>query len=355
MTVGSIDLKKQKRDGELAVTLYAPQSVDLRRVSQDRGNVTCLFAVVLSAPFDSLRAVLQFDSSTLDPRSFDLEPCTPSTMLRPHLLVIITGANRGFGKAIAHAFANSSAGSASSRLSFVFVGRNTEALERVRSEFASETIQVEIVGDVQFDEIEKADEWLRRIQEAIETIRKTSPPITKAILINNAGSLGDLSQTVARYDWRDVKRFTDINIVSFSALCSSFLSHFRQRATSPDDVRPFPPSLVVVNISSLLALQPSPYWGLYSTAKVARDQLLKVIALEEANNDVKTLSYAPGPMDNDMQRDVRHTLGDAEQKELYSKMHAESKLVRMEDSAAKLVEILAADEFTSGVHIDYYD
>lgn len=89
-------------------------------------------------------------------------------MLRPHLLVIITGANRGFGKAIAHAFTNASAGSTSSRLSFVFVGRNTEALESVRTEFVSETVQVAIVGDVQFDEIEKADEWLGKIREAIE-------------------------------------------------------------------------------------------------------------------------------------------------------------------------------------------
>ncbi|RUP47947.1 hypothetical protein BC936DRAFT_145147 [Jimgerdemannia flammicorona] len=244
-------------------------------------------------------------------------------MLHPHILVTITGANRGFGRAVAHAFTTSSAVSPPSRLTLILIGRDTTALERVQAELKSETTKVVVVGDVQFDEIERTDEWLGKIQTAIEDVRETGPPITKAILINNAASLGNLSQTVARYNWRDIKHYTDINIVSFSALCSSFLSYFRPRTRSADDVHPFSPSLVIVNISSLLAIQAFPYWGLYSTAKAARDQLLKVIALEEASNDVKTLSYAPGPLDNEMQRDVRNTLGDMEQKELYTKMHTE--------------------------------
>ena len=40
---------------------------------------------------------------------------------------------------------------------------------------------------------------------------------------------------------------------------------------------------VVVSISSLLAVQAFPNWGLYAAGKAARDRLLGVIALEEVS------------------------------------------------------------------------
>lgn len=38
--------------------------------------------------------------------------------------------------------------------------------------------------------------------------------------------------------------------------------------------------MTIVNISSLLAVQAFPNWGLYATGKSARDMLLKVVAKE---------------------------------------------------------------------------
>ena len=55
------------------------------------------------------------------------------------------------------------------------------------------------------------------------------------------------------------------------------------------------------------------------------------------------------------QKQVRDTLYDAEQRTLYSKMHADAMLVDPAASAAKLVGLLNANEFESGAHIDYYD
>lgn len=46
--------------------------------------------------------------------------------------------------------------------------------------------------------------------------------------------------------------------------------------------------------------------------------LLKVVTKEEPS--IRTLSYAPGPLNNEMQQHVRETLGDQEQKQLYTKM-----------------------------------
>ncbi|CAO3613185.1 unnamed protein product [Mucor hiemalis] len=111
--------------------------------------------------------------------------------------------------------------------------------------------------------------------------------------------------------------------------------------------------MTIVNISSLLAVEAFPNWALYATGKSARDMLLKVVAKEEPR--IQTLSYAPGPLDNEMQQHVRETLADPEQNILYSKMANEGNLVKMEDSATKLYELLEKNEFTSGSHIDFYD
>lgn len=40
---------------------------------------------------------------------------------------------------------------------------------------------------------------------------------------------------------------------------------------------------VVINVSSLLAVQPFSNWGLYAAGKAARDRFLGVIALEEVH------------------------------------------------------------------------
>lgn len=41
--------------------------------------------------------------------------------------------------------------------------------------------------------------------------------------------------------------------------------------------------MTIVNISSLLAVQAFPNWGLYATGKAARDMLLKVITKENVS------------------------------------------------------------------------
>jgi sepiapterin reductase len=42
--------------------------------------------------------------------------------------------------------------------------------------------------------------------------------ITKSILVNNAGSLGDLSKTAKEFTWQETRTYLDFNIVSFVGL-----------------------------------------------------------------------------------------------------------------------------------------
>ncbi|KAF9416576.1 hypothetical protein BGZ76_004652, partial [Entomortierella beljakovae] len=245
-------------------------------------------------------------------------------------------------------------------ISFVLVGRSHQGLETVLNQLKANGSGIEVkglvVGDVDLADIEKLESNLQRIHDASVQLRQESvestKTITKSVLVNNAGSIGDLSKTAKEITWQEARAYLDFNVVSLVGLCSAFLK---------DTLKAFPREqfpnhkTVIVNISSLLAVQAFSNWSLYAAGKAARDRFLGVIALEEKANNVKTLNYAPGPLDNDMQADVRRTLGDKEQLEIYDGMHKSGSLVKMDDSSRKLVLLLKKDEFTSGGHIDYYD
>ncbi len=149
---------------------------------------------------------------------------------------------------------------------------------------------------------------------------------------------------------------------------------------------------VVVNVSSLAAVQPFESWGMYcagacptpplqdlpsppprsyffppppkkhNTGKAARDMLTTTIAKEQqatagANaSSHKTLNYAPGPLDTDMQAELRgcERLHPAT-REWSLEAFKEGRLVPPAASAAKCLRILVEDTFESGAHVDYYD
>ena len=75
-----------------------------------------------------------------------------------------------------------------------------------------------------------------------------------------------------------------------------------------------------------------------------------------ATATVKTLNYAPGPLDTDMQTELRESESiHPPTREWSMEAFKEGKLVRPEDSAAKCIDILTKDMWKSGAHIDYYD
>ncbi len=90
---------------------------------------------------------------------------------------------------------------------------------------------------------------------------------------------------------------------------------------------------------------------------------------------IKTLNYAPGPLDTKMMEDIVDKLVEPARAE-FRRMKAEvrigclppdslvfkplstfhqGKLLLPEDSAKKLVEVLVADIFESGAHLDFFD
>ncbi|MCI4394314.1 hypothetical protein PGIGA_G00167310 [Pangasianodon gigas] len=251
-------------------------------------------------------------------------------------LCIITGASKGFGRCLAKEI--SALLKPGSML--ILVARSGEKLQELEEDLSSDRDGLVIrcvVADLgQKDGVERV------IREA----RKTpSSDINSLFLFNNAGSLGDVSRYVRGFtDMDEVDRYLSMNVSSALCLTAGILQVF------PGHVGL---RRCVVNVSSLCALQPFPSWVLYCTGKAARDMMFRVLAKEEP--ELRVLSYAPGPLDTDMQLHARSNTADDNIRKSTTAMHAEGRLLTCEESVGKLIKVMLKDDYASGAHLDFYD
>ncbi|XP_029941554.1 sepiapterin reductase a [Salarias fasciatus] len=250
-------------------------------------------------------------------------------------LCIITGASRGFGRAVALDL---------SRLLLpgsvlVLAARSGADLRAVEAELAGRAgLSVRSV-EADVGQSEGLDGVMSACKEA------SSADIDHLILINNAASLGDVSRfTTGFTSLPEVDSYMSLNVSSPLCLTAGVLRAVPRRAGL---------RRTVVNVSSLCALRPFRSWVLYCTGKAARDMTFRVLAEEEP--DVRVLSYSPGPLDTDMQREARSHTADPDIRKSFSDMFSEGQLLSCQASCAKLLKLLLEDAFTSGDHVDVYD
>lgn len=129
--------------------------------------------------------------------------------------------------------------------------------------------------------------WIR----AVEACTRSMPsPVdgsqcnTTAVLVNNAGTLGELNAVRSYSSLAAIRSAVDINVTSTLWLSSLFLKYVHALApasvTSAGEGAAKPPHSIV-NVSSLSAIKPFPTQSLYSTVKAARDMFHAAIATEE--------------------------------------------------------------------------
>uniref|UniRef100_A0A8V0Z5M1 Sepiapterin reductase n=1 Tax=Gallus gallus TaxID=9031 RepID=A0A8V0Z5M1_CHICK len=227
---------------------------------------------------------------------------------------VLTGASRGFGRSLARLLApRLGPGSL-----LLLLARSEEALAQLAAELRDSCpgLRVECVASDLGSE-----EGLRRAVGAVRELLPGGPP-DRLLLINNAGSLGDISKSfLSLTDPNEINTYFAFNITSALCLTSS-------------------------------ALQPFRSWALYCSGKAARDMMFRVLAAEEP--DVRVLNYAPGPLDTDMQLLARTRTGDAEMRQQFQSLHDSGQLIDCAVSAQKLLRLLEENTFTSGAHMDFY-
>ncbi|XP_062349204.1 sepiapterin reductase, partial [Cinclus cinclus] len=258
---------------------------------------------------------------------------------------VVTGASRGFGRSLARLLAPQlGPGSA-----LLLLARSAEALAELATELRAGAPGGDSGGDsglrVQCVAADLGcEEGMRRASAAVrEMLRDES--LGRLLLVNNAGSLGDISKSFLDLsDLQEINTYFSFNISSALCLTSTALRAFGARPGC---------SRTVVNISSLCAQEPFPSWALYCAGKAARDMMFRVLALEEPG--LRVLSYAPGPLDTDMQLLARTRTGDLGLRQHFQRLQEKGQLIDSSVSAQKLLQLLQEDSFPSGAHVDFYD
>ncbi|GAX11579.1 hypothetical protein FisN_1Lh059 [Fistulifera solaris] len=193
-------------------------------------------------------------------------------------------------------------------------------------------------------DLSQMDNLSHRIESLLAEL--SSESVSELYFINNAGSLGPIGPC-RNTNLQEMRAVLDFNITSACWLSARFVQWAKETMQCP--------KTVVVNISSLVAIQAFPSMGMYSASKAARDLFHAALALEEEDEEegehVLVLNYAPGPLETDMTDQIRQ----APLLDTSLRPHYQKQLVDPDDSAAKLVDILFDQKFKSGQHLDYYD
>ncbi|MFZ1176641.1 MAG: SDR family NAD(P)-dependent oxidoreductase [Mycobacterium sp.] len=189
------------------------------------------------------------------------------TQSQPCPVAIVTGASRGFGKALTAALLDRG---------WTVVGdaRRAAELETTAQELDS-TQLVAIPGDI-------SDATHR---DALVAAAINAGPLR--LLVNNASRLGPSPQpALADYPASELWAVYHTNLFAPLALIQSALPALTDNAG------------VIVNLTSDAAVEPYPGWGGYGSSKAALDQLSAVLAAE--NSAVPVYAFDPGDMRTEM-------------------------------------------------------
>lgn len=216
--------------------------------------------------------------------------------------VLITGAGRGLGAALARVLAARGA-----RL--VLVARSEE-VELVAQELRSAGA---VVHAIRADIAEK-----NSIYPLVGTAAALIGPID--VLINNAGSLGVESLSLLQdTDCEALERALAVNVVGAFRLTKALVASMALRGRG-----------VVVHVSTDAAVNAYPEWGVYGVSKAAVDHLSRSWAVELGAHGVRVFAVDPGEMDTVMHAQAVPSAD-------------RSELARPEDVAQKVVRLIESE------------
>lgn len=179
--------------------------------------------------------------------------------------VLITGASNGLGKALALAMAETQ------QFNFYICGRNADDLFNLKSQILklSPTSEVDtLVGDL------LNPETLSRLEQSASGVD---------IFVNNA-AVG-VSGSFFLRPWLEQEKSLQLNIMITSRLMHFFGNQMLKRRSG-----------TIINIASLNAFFPTPFFASYSAAKAFLLSLGEAIRGELDGTPIKILTVCPGGM-----------------------------------------------------------
>jgi NAD(P)-dependent dehydrogenase (short-subunit alcohol dehydrogenase family) len=235
-------------------------------------------------------------------------------------VALVTGASRGIGQAIAETLAGHGA-------EVILVSRKIEGLEIVEKEIhktgGKATSIACNIGNI------------ANIENLFETVRKTYGRLD--ILINNAATNlhFDVMATIDEGAWG---KMMDINLKGPFFMIQKALPLLQAAGRG-----------AIVNVSSVSAIQPPPFQGVYSITKSALITMTQAYAKELAPHNIRVNALLPGLTDTKFASVLIHTkeIYDMAMTQIPMKRHA----VPSEMAGAALYLVSDAASFTTGTWI----
>jgi NAD(P)-dependent dehydrogenase (short-subunit alcohol dehydrogenase family) len=227
---------------------------------------------------------------------------------------VVTGHSRGLGEAIAERLLSEGV-----RVLGISRHRHAPLAERYQS---LQQAEVDLADDAGLSR------WIKSGALA-EFVRGCETPL----LVNNAGVLQPIGPTQT-HDLGFVARAVAVNVAAVFVLTAAFV----QAAGGARERR-------VLQVSSGAGRKAYAGWSIYCATKAAVDQHARCVALDRTPN-LLISSVAPGPVDTDMQAEIRASSNDCfPDRPRFVELHAEKALPTAEQTGGKLVEYLLSDVF----------
>jgi NAD(P)-dependent dehydrogenase (short-subunit alcohol dehydrogenase family) len=232
-------------------------------------------------------------------------------MTQSHV-AIVTGASRGFGKAVTAALLDRG-------WTVVTDARRADDLKATAAELDSDRL-IALPGDV--TDAPHRDELVAAAAGA--------GPLR--LLVNNASRLGPSPQpALADYPAGELRAVYEANVFAPLALIQAALPALTANAG------------MIVNVTSDAAVEPYPGWGGYGSSKAALDQLSAILAAEAA--PVAVYAFDPGDMRTEMHQAAFPGEDISDRAEPEAKVPA---LLRLVDTRPPAGRYRAADSVLSG-------
>ncbi len=216
----------------------------------------------------------------------------------------ITGSSSGIGKALVEELLRHS------KYTIIGLSRTNTLVDKHFEHRKIDLSKLEDVNAFEFDPIEKND---------------------RVVLINNAGTLGEISYIGQQSD-ENIVVSSMVNFTSAAILMNKFIAAYQHHEGER----------IIINITSGAADSPYDGWASYCSAKAALNMFTQVIHEEQllTDNPVKVFAIAPGVVDTLMQDAIREVEQESFSRiDKFKALKENDQLYKAKDVAKRIIEM----------------